>query len=41
MLEGSQASPNCLSQQSGIELQMSTEHWYNDTDRKYAEKHLP
>jgi len=44
LLEGPQASPNCPSQQSGIKMQMSTEHWWNDAERgkpMYAEKHLP
>jgi len=43
LLEDSQVSPNCP-QQSGIKMQMSTEHWWNDNERgkpKYAEKHLP
>jgi hypothetical protein len=44
LLEDSQASSICPSQQSGIKMQMSAEHWWNDADRgkpMYAEKHLP
>jgi hypothetical protein len=32
-LEGSQVSPVRPSDKSGIEMQMSVKHWWNDTDR--------
>jgi hypothetical protein len=32
-LEGSQASPACLSCKSNKQMKMRMEHWWNDTDR--------
>ena len=32
ILEGSQASPACPDN-SNVQMQMSVEHWWNDTDR--------
>ena len=42
-LDGSQVSPDSPSSGRNKELQMSTEHWWNDTNRgkpKYLDKNL-
>ena len=33
MFEGSQASPACPSEKSNIKMKLSTEQWWNGTDR--------
>ena len=43
LFEGSLSSPACPSGKSRIEMQMSMEHWWNDTDRgrlKYWERNI-
>jgi hypothetical protein len=43
LFEDPQSSAACPSQESSINIKMSTEHWWNDTDRgnpKYSEENL-
>ena len=43
LFEGSMSSPACPSDKSHVEMQMSVEHWWNDTcrgKRKYWERNV-
>jgi hypothetical protein len=41
-LEGSQASPTCLSEKSSVNMKMNVDHMWNTTDRwvAYREEHI-